>query len=45
MVLAVEIEVSAPEAGTMVKLEDTVVVRPGGCEVLTDAPRGLTVCG
>ncbi len=45
MVLAIEIEVSAPAAGTMAKLEDTVVVRSDGPEVLTHAPRALTVCG
>jgi Xaa-Pro aminopeptidase len=45
MVLAIEIEVSAPERGLMTKLEDTVVVRSGGCEVLTHAPRGLIECG
>ena len=44
MVLAVEIEVSAPAQGLMVKLEDTVVVRTGGYELLTDAPRELTEC-
>ena len=41
MVLAIEIEVSAPDQGTMVKLEDTVVVRSQGCDVLTAAPREL----
>ena len=41
MVLAIEIEVSAPERGTMVKLEDTVVVRADGCELLTLMPRDL----
>jgi Xaa-Pro dipeptidase len=45
MVLAVEIEVSAPEQGVMIKLEDTVVVRPGGCEVLTRVPRELIESG
>lgn len=44
MVLAVEVEVSAPERGLMVKLEDTVVVRPGGCEWLTHSPRELIEC-
>jgi Xaa-Pro aminopeptidase len=43
MVLAVEIEVSAPDQGLMAKLEDTVVVRTDGVEVLTHAPRRLTV--
>jgi Xaa-Pro aminopeptidase len=45
MVLAVEIEVSAPDPCMMVKLEDTVVVRAEGCEVLTKAPRELMTCG
>ena len=45
MVLAVEVEVSAPDLGTMVKLEDTVVVRPDGCELLTSTPRELIECG
>jgi Xaa-Pro aminopeptidase len=45
MVLAIEIEVSAPGQGMMTKLEDTVVVRSGGCEVLTHAPRELIACG
>jgi Xaa-Pro dipeptidase len=44
MVLAIEIEVSAPAQGTMVKLEDTVVVRPDGCELLTATPRELIEC-
>jgi Xaa-Pro aminopeptidase len=45
MVLAVEIEVSAPEPGLMVKIEDTVVVSQTGCEVITHAPRALIECG
>ena len=45
MVLAIEIEVSAPAQRIMVKLEDTVVVRPDGCELLTAAPRELIECG
>ncbi|MEE8392177.1 MAG: M24 family metallopeptidase, partial [Anaerolineae bacterium] len=45
MVLAIEIEISAPDQGTMVKLEDTVVVRPDGYEVLTRTPRELIECG
>ncbi|HEY71891.1 MAG: hypothetical protein B6I35_00340 [Anaerolineaceae bacterium 4572_32.2] len=45
MVLAIEIEVSAPAQGMMIKLEDTVVVRPDGCEVLTRTPRELIECG
>jgi Xaa-Pro aminopeptidase len=45
MVLAVEIEVSAPEPGLMVKLEDTVVVSQSGCRVVTRAPRELIECG
>ncbi|MCX7680491.1 MAG: Xaa-Pro peptidase family protein [Anaerolineae bacterium] len=44
MVLAVEVEVSAPERGMMVKLEDTVVVHSEGCEWLTHAPRELVEC-
>ena len=44
MVLAIEIEVSAPEAGMMVKLEDTVVVHADGCEMVTHTPRELIVC-
>jgi Xaa-Pro dipeptidase len=44
MVLAIEIEVSAPERGVMVKLEDTVVVRSDGFELLTAAPRELIEC-
>ncbi len=45
MVLAIEIEVSAPAQGMMIKLEDTVVVRRSGCEVLTRTPRELIECG
>lgn len=45
MVLAIEIEVSAPAQSTMVKLEDTVAVRPDGHEMLTHAPRELVECG
>jgi len=44
MVLAIEVEVSAPGQGTMVKLEDTVVVQPDGCELLTATPRELIEC-
>ncbi len=44
MVLAVEIEVSAPTKGMMTKLEDTVVVRPDGYELLTGMPRELIEC-
>jgi len=44
MVLAIEIEVSAPAQGTMVKLEDTVVVHPDGYELLTAIPRELIEC-
>jgi Xaa-Pro aminopeptidase len=44
MLLAIEVEVSAPGQGMMVKLEDTVVVRRDGCEVLTSAPRQLIEC-
>ena len=45
MVLAIEIEVNAPAQGTMVKLEDTVVVHPEGYELLTHMPRELIECG
>jgi len=45
MVLAVEIEVSAPTQGMMAKLEDTIVVRPDGYELLTTTPRELIECG
>lgn len=45
MVLAVEIEVSAPVQGMMVKLEDTAVVRQDGCELLTSTVRKLIECG
>jgi Xaa-Pro aminopeptidase len=45
MVLAIEVEVSVPAEGLMTKLEDTVVIRSGGCEVLTRAPRKLIECG
>ena len=41
MTLAIEIEVSVPAEGLMIKLEDTVIVRPDGCELLTGAPREL----
>jgi Xaa-Pro dipeptidase len=44
MVLAIEIEVSAPEQGMMIKLEDTVIVRPDGHELLTLTPRELIEC-
>jgi Xaa-Pro aminopeptidase len=44
MVLAIEVEVSAPEHGLMTKLEDTVVIGADGCEVLTCAPRSLIEC-
>lgn len=44
MVLAIEVEVSAPEEGLMTKLEDTVVIGSDGCEILTDAPRRLIEC-
>jgi Xaa-Pro aminopeptidase len=45
LVLAIEIEVSAPELGMMVKLEDTVVVQSDGYELLTGMPRELIECG
>ena len=41
MVLAVEVEVSAPSAGLMAKIEDTVVVEAGGPRILTSAARRL----
>ncbi len=44
MVLAIEIEVSAPAQGIMVKLEDTVVVQPDGYELLTKTERELIEC-
>jgi Xaa-Pro dipeptidase len=44
MVLAIEIEVSAPAQRTMAKLEDTVVVRPDGYDLLTATPRVLIEC-
>ena len=44
MVLAIEVEVNAPAQRTMTKLEDTVVVRPDGYELLTAAPRELIEC-
>jgi Xaa-Pro aminopeptidase len=44
MVLAVEIEVSAQDSEMMAKVEDTVVVRPDGYELLTKAPRELIRC-
>jgi Xaa-Pro dipeptidase len=45
MVLAIEVEVSAPAQGMMIKLEDTIVVRPDGYELLTGAPRELIEIG
>jgi Xaa-Pro aminopeptidase len=45
MVLAIEVEVSAPAQGMMLKLEDTIVVRPDGYELLTGAPRELIEIG
>jgi Xaa-Pro aminopeptidase len=44
MVLAVEVEVSAEERGMMTKLEDTVLIRSDGCEILTNASRTLVQC-
>ena len=44
MVLAIEIELSAPAQGTMIKLEDTVVVGTDGYELLTGTPRELIEC-
>ncbi len=45
MVLAIEVEVSAPRAGMMAKVEDTVVVEADGLRFLTAAPRGLAEVG
>lgn len=45
MVLAIEIEVTAPEKKMMAKMEDTVVVGSDGAELLTHRPRGLVACG
>jgi Xaa-Pro aminopeptidase len=44
MVLAIEVEVSVLDHGLMTKLEDTVVVRSDGFELLTGAPRELIEC-
>lgn len=45
MVLAIEVEVNAPQAGLMAKVEDTVVVETSGPRLLTAAPRQLiSVC-
>jgi Xaa-Pro aminopeptidase len=44
MVLAIEVEVSSPSHRMMAKIEDTIVVRSDGCEVLTAVPRQLIVC-
>jgi Xaa-Pro aminopeptidase len=44
MVLAIEVEVSAPAQRMMAKVEDTIVVRSDGAEPLTTAPRALTIC-
>lgn len=41
MVLAVEVEVSAPAAGLMVKVEDSAVVEEKGARWVTAAPRRL----
>lgn len=45
MVLAVEVEVSAPAAGLMVKVEDSAVVKDDGACWLTAAPRFLIEVG
>ncbi len=45
MILAIEIEISAPEQGMMVKLEDTVVVCSDGYELVTLIPRELIEVG
>jgi len=44
MVLAIEIEINVPAQAAMVKLEDTVVVRPHGYQLLTATPRDLIEC-
>ncbi len=44
MVLAVEVEVSAPADGMMAKVEDTVAVEADGPRLLTHAPRRLLAC-
>jgi Xaa-Pro dipeptidase len=44
MVLALEVEVSAPADGLMAKVEDTVVVEASGPRLLTHAPRRLLAC-
>lgn len=44
MVLALEVEVSAPADGIMAKVEDTVVVEANGPHLLTHAPRRLLTC-
>ncbi len=41
MTLAIEVEVNAPGAGMMAKMEDTVVVEANGPRLLTHAPRRL----
>jgi Xaa-Pro aminopeptidase len=41
MVLAIELEVNAPEAGMMAKMEDTVIVQADGPALVTNAPRTL----
>ena len=41
VVLAIEVEVSAPSAGLMTKVEDTVVIQTDGPHILTSAARGL----
>lgn len=45
MALAIEVEVSAPADEMMAKLEDTIVVRSDGAEILTHAPGALIGCG
>ena len=44
MVLTIELHGCADD-GTMVKLEDTVLLGPSGAELLTFSPRELTVLG
>ncbi len=41
MVLAVELEINAPAAGLMAKVEDTTVIDTDGPRLLTAAPRSL----
>jgi Xaa-Pro aminopeptidase len=45
MTLSIEIELLAEEHALAAKVEDTIVVTGDGGQRLTDAPRGLPVCG